>query len=282
MAVSGVSSQKTIEEIIKSSNASSSRNTGALGKDDFLNLLVTQLRYQDPLNPQDDKEFIAQMAQFSALEQSQNMNTTMTNSQAFSLIGKYINATTTDETTKKTTDVEGIVTGVKISDGKCYVVVDDKDILIDNVTNVTDASYSSTSKSLSEYTSLLKSDVKAAVYDSKTGYIVPANGKVTSLEKGQYEDYAILDGVEFKVSSVTKDDGTVLETKDAIKSYLDSVKASTNKAVKVTVVNATNNNKVTVSANLADYKVSDDGVISATMNGVYVPVDSIAKIVTQA
>jgi len=46
-----------------------------LGKQDFLNLLVKQLQYQDPLNPMDDKDFVAQLAQFSSLEQLTNIST---------------------------------------------------------------------------------------------------------------------------------------------------------------------------------------------------------------
>ena len=50
------------------------RGSSELGKDEFLKLLVTQLQNQDPLNPQDDTQFISQLAQFSALEQMTNMS----------------------------------------------------------------------------------------------------------------------------------------------------------------------------------------------------------------
>ena len=48
--------------------------SGNLGKEEFLKILITQLQHQDPLSPVEDREFIAQLAQFSALEQMQNMS----------------------------------------------------------------------------------------------------------------------------------------------------------------------------------------------------------------
>jgi len=58
-----------------------------LGKEDFLRLLVAQLRHQSPLAPMDNLGFIAQLAQFSALEQMANLNQAIMLGQAVSLIG---------------------------------------------------------------------------------------------------------------------------------------------------------------------------------------------------
>jgi len=60
-------------------NQTSNTGSTSLGKDDFLKILITQLQNQDPTNPMEDKDFIAQMATFSSLEQMTNMNTTMSN-----------------------------------------------------------------------------------------------------------------------------------------------------------------------------------------------------------
>ena len=68
-----------------------------LGKDDFLKILITQLSYQDPMAPMEDKEFIAQMAQFSTLEQMTSMakdfaklTSMITGSEATSALGKNV------------------------------------------------------------------------------------------------------------------------------------------------------------------------------------------------
>ena len=53
--------------------------TGGLGKDDFMKLLLVQMGNQDPLKPMEDKEFIAQLAQFNSLEQMQQVNKSISN-----------------------------------------------------------------------------------------------------------------------------------------------------------------------------------------------------------
>jgi len=114
-----------------SSSQSSSNNT--LGKQEFLNLLVTQLRYQDPLKPMEDKEFVAQLAQFSALEQMQNLNESFELIKAQNMIGRYVVATNPSDTSKT---VEGRVDSIRVDGSKIYLKVNGVEVTTENIKQI--------------------------------------------------------------------------------------------------------------------------------------------------
>ncbi len=91
-----------LDQVGSQATETTKSKASSMGKDDFLKLLVTQLQKQDPLSPMDSTAFTAQLAQFSSLEELQNINETLggvgssqqilTNSQAVDYIGKKIQA----------------------------------------------------------------------------------------------------------------------------------------------------------------------------------------------
>ena len=89
--------QLEVDKYNKQNTIEGRKTSHELGKDDFLKLLLTQLSHQDPTSPMDNNEFIAQMAQFSSLEQMHNMangfekmTNMMNNSDAVSTLGKTV------------------------------------------------------------------------------------------------------------------------------------------------------------------------------------------------
>ena len=70
--VTGLNDLSFDKNRVNKSQSSDRAVGGELGKDEFLQLLVCQMKNQDPLEPEKDTQFIAQLAQFSALEQMQN------------------------------------------------------------------------------------------------------------------------------------------------------------------------------------------------------------------
>ena len=132
MAVTGVNySSVTASD---TSGTTKQKTNNELGKDDFLQLLVTQLQHQDPLAPMEDKDFIAQMAQFTSLEQMKNMNNAVQITQATSYIGKQV--TWADS---QGTEQTGIVSAIRIVNSEPKVMIGETAVEMKKIMSVTDA-----------------------------------------------------------------------------------------------------------------------------------------------
>jgi flagellar basal-body rod modification protein FlgD len=94
-------------------------DNGSLGKDQFLKLFVAQLQHQDPMNPMNDSEFMAQMASFSTLEQVTNLAMANERSSTIGLIGRTVTYTDQNNVTHT-----GVVEKVTTKDGKPLLTVD--------------------------------------------------------------------------------------------------------------------------------------------------------------
>ena len=127
----------------------SSNQNNVMGKDDFLRLLIAQLQNQDPLNPMEDREFIAQMANFSSLEHMANLNKSMEgfidtqNKMNVLSLQQYLGSELTWQHTYMVEDepfVEmknGTVTSISMQDGKARLIMDDgSDITVEQITKV--------------------------------------------------------------------------------------------------------------------------------------------------
>lgn len=137
--VQAVKDGKVVETSATSAKSKKSPNN-ELGKDAFLELLVTQMKYQDPLNPNTDTEYIAQLATFSQLEQLQNLGSTTSNTQAFSLVGKTV-MLKTQNSTGNTNYVTGRVDYVTMSGSSTQLSVNGKLYSFDQLDTVLSDSY---------------------------------------------------------------------------------------------------------------------------------------------
>lgn len=128
-----------IEQINKAS-ATEKTAKNELGKDAFLQLLVTQMKYQDPLNPSSNTEYIAQLATFSQLEQMQNLGATSSNSQALSLVGKNVIVRSKSDT-GTINEVGGKVDFVTMSGGKARISINGNLYSVEDLDSVIDDTY---------------------------------------------------------------------------------------------------------------------------------------------
>ena len=112
------STTTTTSTTLPTSSTPTTAKTG-MGKDDFLKLLVGQLKNQDPQNPQGSDEFMGQMAQFSMLEQLTNLTTAMNDSRTVGLLGHEVTYIGADKT-----PVTGKVESVNVTGKTPTITID--------------------------------------------------------------------------------------------------------------------------------------------------------------
>jgi flagellar basal-body rod modification protein FlgD len=126
------------------SDKKDSTTTTKLGeyKEQFMQLLCAQMKYQDPLEPTSNTEYISQYAQFTQVEQMQNLSNTVALNRAADMVGKTVQITQVDEETGETKlTVEGKVDFVTYESGTSYVSVNGNKYKLDDVTAVVDGTY---------------------------------------------------------------------------------------------------------------------------------------------
>lgn len=139
MAVSGVLATSSSSSTNSTNSISQATDAAiSLGEDAFMKLLLAQMSNQDPLNPMEDQDFIAQLAQFNSLNQLTQMSKTLDElvksqalSQGSALIGKTVSGVGSDGST-----ITGVVSGLQLSGSSITLDLDGQRIPLENVQSV--------------------------------------------------------------------------------------------------------------------------------------------------
>lgn len=140
MAVTGVIQDGKVLETASESSVKKAAAKNGMDKDAFLQLLVAQMKYQDPLEPTSNTEYISQYATFSQVEQMQNMAATMELTRASSMVGKLVAVETTDSS-GNAKQIQGTVEYVTYENGKAFVSINNALYSVDDVIAVIDQTY---------------------------------------------------------------------------------------------------------------------------------------------
>lgn len=177
--------------ISKAIEAAKKEAGGALDKDAFLQLLVTQMQYQDPLEPTDNTEYVSQLATFSTLEEMQNMSSTMDRQSASSLVGQYVFMEETSAT-GDTKTIEGTVDYVTFSGSKTYLSIDGTLYNYDDLKTVADSEYTLAIKLADTFVTQINKlpSIDALTADDKesVGKVVEAYSAMNSYQKSFLTD----------------------------------------------------------------------------------------------
>lgn len=136
-----VENGQIVDTSASATSASKEKKNNNLDKDDFLNLLVAQMKYQDPLEPQKNTEYVSQLATFTQVEATENMAHTAESVQASGLVGKTVIMRPTNSVTGETSDVVGVVDYMMKEGSNIYLAINGALYNLDDLYTVADSDY---------------------------------------------------------------------------------------------------------------------------------------------
>ena len=155
MSVSAVvKNGEIVTSTSQNSISAASSSADSVNKEDFLQLLVAQMQYQDPLEPTDNTEWVTQYAQFSQVEELQNMSASMELTRASSLVGQTV-IMQVSEANGNTTQVQGNVDYVSYEAGKAYLSINGALYSMEDLSLVVDDIYLSNLKAATGFVEAL-------------------------------------------------------------------------------------------------------------------------------
>lgn len=203
--VAPVEDGKVVETTSQSSLNKANASNDSMDKEAFLQLLVAQMKYQDPLEPTSNTEYISQYAQFSQVEQMQNMSASMDLQRASSLVGKEVYVKTTNSQ-GVTNYIQGKVDYVVYENGKAYVAINEQLYSLDDLDTVADSEY-------------------LAAYNKATEYVARIN-KLPNVNALELSDGEEVDELQEIYNEMTDYEKTFIasDVKNALDKYVAKIK----------------------------------------------------------
>ena len=162
-----ITNQTTPEQKAEQAKQDKATNSASAQKDQFLQLLVAQMKYQDPLEPTSNTEYISQYATFSSLEQMQNMSATLTMGRANEMVGKQVVIHHKETSAGATQEIEGVVDYVTYENNKAKVFVNGSAYSVDEVYAVLGDSYQQAGEVAAEFEKQVNELPSIAMIDSE-------------------------------------------------------------------------------------------------------------------
>ena len=191
---------RTLEEYQKKS---SSKNSSSLDMNDFLKLMVAQMSYQDPLSSSSGSggagtDYISQMAQMTMLEQFSTLNSALTGSQAYGMIGKYVYISGDGGSEPLIGKVDGVIN----EDGEFYLMVGGRTYDLSEVSCVVGGDNVASDDEILQSAGLIGKTVTATVMED--GEETTVTGKVDKILVKDGAIYVVIGDDEIALPNITE------------------------------------------------------------------------------